>query len=154
MLITPGAWKGRGRFLFEGQSLGNVVELSFEATRDAHGEHLEGSLQPEGGSSIDFAVRVLANDTGTFSITFAGVAPALLGTAKLESEPNLAMLWSEDGSAAASAALFSTSRGLGCRGFHRGTKLDTGDVVLTWELVLNPDNPVQRGSNVVSLRRR
>lgn len=149
MLITPGGWKGRGRFLYEGQSLGTVVELSFQASRDTHGEHLEGTLLPEGGAAFEFAVRVLENDTGTFDVTLSGLSSALDGTAKLESEPNLAMLWSEDGSAMASVALFSTSRGYGCRGFHRR---NVG--VLTWELVLTPDNPVPRGSNVVSLRRR
>ena len=149
MLIGTGSWTGRGRFLYQGQSLGSVVELSFEASADAHGEHLEGSLQAEGGAATEFAIRCVEDETGTFTVTASGVSPQLQGTAKLESEPNLAMLWTEDGSSMASVALFSTSRGLGCRGFYRRP---VG--VLTWELVLTPSNPVRRGSNVVSLRRR
>lgn len=149
MLIGTGSWTGRGRFLYQGQSLGSVVELSFESSQDEHGEHLEGALQPGGGVSIDFAIRIVEDETGTFTVTASGMSPQLEGTAKLESEPNLLMLWSEDGSSMASVALFSTSRGLGCRGFYRRPA-----GVLTWEMVLTPDNPVRRGSNVVSLRRR
>lgn len=148
MLITPGAWKGRGRFLYQGQSLGTVVEVDFEASRDTHGEHLEGNIRPESGDAIEFAVHVVEDDGGTFEVSVSG-GPALSGTAKLESEPNLVMLWSEDGASMASVAFFSTSRGCGCRGFHRRPA-----GVLTWEIVLTPDNPVQRGSNVVSLRQR
>ena len=148
MLITPGAWKGRGRFLYQGDAKGSVVELQFQASRDDHGEHLEGTISPEAADSFEFAVRIVEDETGTFQITHSG-GPALEGTAKLESEPNLAMLWSEDGLSMATIAMFSTSRGYGCRGFHRRPA-----GVLTWEVVLTPDNPVQRGTNVVSLRRR
>jgi len=151
MLITPGAWKGRGRFLYEGESLGSLVELEFQVARDAHGEHIEGQILPESTAAFDFAVHVVANDTGTFQVSLSG-GPSLAGTAKLESEPNLAMLWSEDGASMASVALFSTSRGFGCRGFHRRP---VG--VVTWEVVLTADQPVrasQRGGNVVSLRPR
>jgi len=148
MLIGSGHWTGRGRFLYEGQSLGTVVELRFESVRDTHGEHLEGTLQPEGGDAHDFAVRILEDETGTFTVTAAGMSPHLVGTAKLESEPHLAMLWSEDGAAMASVAFFSTGRGVGCRGFYRRP---VG--VVTWELVLTPNVPVRRGNNVVTLRR-
>lgn len=145
MLITPGSWKGRGRFLYQGESLGSVVELEFQASRDTHGEHIEGTISPETGAAFPFAVHVVEDDTGTFQVTASG-GPALEGTAKLESEPNLAMLWSEDGSSMASVALFSTPRGCGCRGFHRRP---VG--VLTWEIVLTANQPAQRGGNVVSL---
>ncbi len=148
MLITPGAWKGRGRFLYQGQSLGMIVELDFQASKDEYGEHLEGTIRPESGAAFEFAVRVVADDNGTFEVTASG-GPALRGTAKLESEPNLAMLWSEDGLSMATVALFSIKRGYGCRGFHRRPA-----GLLTWEIVLTPVNLVQRGSNVVSLRRR
>jgi len=151
MLIMPGAWKGRGRFLYQGQSLGSVVEVAFQASRDTFGEHIEGTISPEASAAFPFSVHIVEDETGTFEVTVSG-GPALSGTAKLESEPNLAMLWSEDGSSMASVALFSTSRGCGCRGFHRRP---VG--VLTWELVLNADQPTQlgsRGGNVVSLRRR
>ncbi len=149
MLIGTGSWTGRGRFLYQGQSLGNVFELSFESSRDAHGEHLEGSLQPEGGAVSEFAMHIVEDENGTFVVTASGMSQQLEGIAKLESEPNLAMLWSEDGASMASVAFFSTSRGLGCRGFHRRP---VG--VLTWELVLAPNKPVNRGNNVVSLQRR
>lgn len=149
MLIGTGRWAGRGRFLYQGQSLGSVVEVTFDASRDAHGDHLEGTLQAEGSTAaLDFAIRFIEDETGTFTVTAAGMNPQLEGTAKLESEPHLAMLWSEDGSSSASVTLFSTGRGVGCRGFYRRS---VG--VLTWELVLTPSNPVRRGSNVVSLRR-
>ena len=148
MLITPGAWQGRGRFLYQGDSLGTVVNLGFEASRDQHGEHLEGTISPEGSDAFEFSAHIVEDDGGTFEIAVSG-GPALSGTAKLESEPNLAMLWSEDGLSMASVALFSTGRGLGCRGFHRRP---IG--VLTWEVVLTQNTPVSRGGNVVSLRRR
>ena len=147
MLIGTGSWTGRGRFLYQGQSLGSVIELSFEVTRDDFGEHLEGVLQPEGAAATQFAIRILEDESGTFTITAAGMGAPLEGTAKLESEPNLAMLWSEDGTSMASVTLFATNRGIGCRGFYRRP---VG--VLTWELVITPNNPVRRGGNVVRLR--
>jgi len=86
MLITPGAWKGRGRFLYQGESLGSVVELEFQASRDTHGQHLEGTISPETGGSFVFAVHVVEDDTGTFQVTASG-GPALEGTAKLVTLP-------------------------------------------------------------------
>ena len=78
MLITPGAWKGRGRFLYQGDAKGSVVELQFQASRDDHGEHLEGTISPEAADSFEFAVRIVEDETGTFRMTHSG-APSLEG---------------------------------------------------------------------------
>ena len=152
MLITPGNWTGRGRYLHEGQSLGTVVELHFQVTHDQYGEHLEGTLTPEGSEPREFSVRVLENDTGTFEITATGMSPQLAGVGKLESEPNMAHLVSDsesDANSSASVALFSTGRGVGCRGFWQRP---VG--VLTWEIVLTRSQATRLGGNVVALRRR
>ena len=53
--------------------------------------------------------------------------------AKLESEPNHALLWHEAGIYSASVSLFSIGGGLGCRGFFRDAK-----GALTWEMQLQP----------------
>ena len=78
-----------------------------------------------------------------------GGAFSLDGVAKLESEANLGLLWNEGGTQSVSVALFSTGRGVGCRGF-----LQEGGKTRTWEILFQLKQQVVGGDNVVTLRRR
>ncbi|MEM7219045.1 MAG: hypothetical protein AAF515_11820 [Pseudomonadota bacterium] len=153
MLIGSGEWIGQGRFVVQGQSLGVPVKVRFRVQSDEHGEHFEGSLttgdEPAQQEDQAFAVRVLPDDSGTYDVTASGPWTALSGTGKLESEPNLTLLWADDASVSASVALFRTGTAIGCRGFYRR---DGG--VVTWEVALERKSVVPTGGNVVTLRRR
>jgi hypothetical protein len=148
MLLSEGTWTGRGRYLHHGQSLGTLVELAFNVVSDVHGNHCEGTLKIDGMGEHTLAIHIVPDDTGLYDVTLSGGFADLRGTAKLESEPNMGMLWNDTG-AVASFALFSTPRGCGCRGFWR-----FGERFLTWEIALQRLRQTSRGANVVSLRPR
>ncbi len=148
MLLSEGTWTGRGRFLRHGQSLGTLVELAFEVVSDVHGHHCEGTLKIDGMGEQMLEAHIVPDDTGLFDVMLSGEFPGLKGTAKLESEPNMGMLWSAAG-ASASFALFSLPRGCGCRGFWRFEER-----LLTWEIAMQRLRQRSRGANVVSLRPR
>ena len=82
----------------------------------------------------------------------------LQGTAKLDSPPNLGLLWNDSGSIHATFALFAVSRGYGFRGFVRdaapSARGDSGGCVFTWEVAFSLKQEVVKGDNVVSLHRR
>ena len=93
-LLTPGAWIGRGSFLEKGQSLGTTIECTFDVTSEQVGTHVKGELTlREGGTRHTFAVWITPNDTGTYDVAAQFAGANLEGTAKMESYPNLGMLW-------------------------------------------------------------
>lgn len=155
MLLTDGRWTGRGRYLFHGQSLGIGVQTQFRVTSDDHGLHVEGSLDAQQQPSREFALRVVPDDTGLFEMTAQGFGPALQGTAKLASEPNMGMLWADAVDRQVSFSVFAVPDGYGCRGFARD---ESG--LITWELSLRLEGaqtgrgPSPNKTNVVSLRPR
>lgn len=148
-LFTPGGWVGRGSVLEKGQSLGTKIELSFVVVSDAAGTHIKGELTlDDGRGKHAFAVWITPNDTGTYDVT-AQVADANLdGTAKMESYPNLALLWNTRDGLQAACTLFDLRGGRGFRGFSRSDKSQ-----LTWEIVLREDRVATTATNVVSLGR-
>jgi hypothetical protein len=161
MLLENGQWLGRGSLLGEGESRGRTLECEVVVQRDDGGLTLSGHWQVQGASATEFIARVAANDVGTYVIglRLAGAPPAglnLQGTAKLDSPPNVGMLWSDSGTLHASFALFAVSRGYGCRGFLRdGASGDAGSGRLfTWEIAFSLRQEVVKGDNVVSLNRR
>jgi hypothetical protein len=94
-------------------------------------------------------VSVAPNEVGTYIIDARLAKDALDGIAKLESEPNHALLWQDSGNYSASLSQYSIGGGLGCRGFFRDAK-----GALTWEMQLQPKQQAVGGANVVSLARR
>ena len=74
---------------------------------------------------------------------------ALDGIAKLESEPNVCLLWNVGQTQSATVSLFVVDTGIGCRGFFR----EAGKTV-TWEILFRPTQQVVSGDNVVSMMRR
>jgi len=156
MLLQSGQWLGRGSLLGEGESRGRSLECELVVQRDDDGLTLTGHWQVQGEAASDFAARVAANDVGTYVIGLRLAGLNLQGTAKLDSPPNVGMLWNDSGTLHASFALFAVSRGYGCRGFLRdGASGAPGSGRLfTWEMALSLRQEVVKGDNVVSLHRR
>lgn len=149
MLLAAGSWLGKGSLLLEGRSLGETLEAQAQIDTDESGLsiRLEVALS---GSTHQLLVRVAANEVGTYVLNVrSDLAQTLLGTAKLDSEPNLGLLWDDDRSIAATFSLFSRPGGLGCRGFVRSES-----ATYTWEIAFARKQQVVKGDNVVSLRGR
>jgi hypothetical protein len=149
MLLAAGSWLGKGSLLLEGRSLGETIEAQAQIDTDETGLSVRLELAL-GDKTHQVLVRIAANDVGTYVLNVrSDMAATLLGTAKLDSEPNLGLLWDDEQSITATFSLFSRPGGLGCRGFVRS---DTA--TYTWEIAFARKQHVVKGDNVVSLRGR
>ncbi len=147
MILSKGQWLGKGSLLVEGASLGETVEVDLDITEDNDGLTLTGRLG--GDFEGDVSIRVAPDEVGTYIVDARLAALALDGIAKLESEPNLGLLWNEGHTQSVSVSLFQTSGGIGCRGFwHEAGK------TRTWEVLFKLKQHVLGGDNVVSIGRR
>jgi len=147
LILTKGQWFGKGSLLVEGASLGESVEVDLNISEDEGGMTLSGRLLGEFTGEV--SIRVAPDEVGTYVIDAHVAAVVLDGVAKLESEPNLGLLWNEGQTQSVSVALFNTANGIGCRGFwHEGGR------TRTWEILFRLKQHVVGGDNVVSLRRR
>ena len=149
MNLHPGRWIGKGSLLPEGQSLGETVTCEVQVQRDDDGFTLAGSWRGASEGSREFVLRIADNEVGTYTLGMRMAGDSLQGTAKLDSPPNLGLLWNDSGSVHATFSLFPVTRGYGLRGFARD-----GGHVYTWEMVFSLHQETVRADNVVSLRRR
>src|SRR5262245_6720601 len=151
MKLRAGKWLGRGSFVAQGQSRGTPFESTFTITSDARGTHATGTIDAkEPGAIKEFSVWITPDDVGTYTLMVNIPGTTLRGTAKLESVPHLALLWSETGHTSAAATLFPVSGGYGLRGFAHGPK-----GTFTWEMVLQETiREVKSSGNVVRLTGR
>ncbi|MEZ5557282.1 MAG: hypothetical protein R3E86_01870 [Pseudomonadales bacterium] len=150
MMLPPGEWLGKGSLLAAGRSLGRAIACSVLVERDDNGTTLKGSWHDDPDLPRDFVLRIAANESGTYTLSMRLAGDTLQGTAKLDSAPNLALLWNDSSTVHVAAALFALGDGgLGLRGFVRD-----GDAVLTWELRFTRRQQTLGGDNVVTLRRR
>lgn len=147
MILQPGHWVGRGRLLMDGRSLGDTLELVADVEADDGGFTVRAS-QAGRAEPRDFAIRAARNDVGTFAVSVRSQGDGLYGTAKLDSPPNLGLLWNDSGTVHATFALFLAAEGYGCRGFVR-----SGESLYTWEVAFTLQKPRSRVGNVVSLLR-
>lgn len=147
MLIRKGLWSAKGSVVFEGSSLGVPVEVDLDIVEDQDGITLTGEIQGAGKGQV--SVRIGADEVGTYVVDARMGSFALDGIAKLESEPNVCLLWNEGQTQSATVSLFVVDTGIGCRGFFR----EAGKTV-TWEILFRPTQQVVGGDNVVSLMRR
>jgi hypothetical protein len=152
LMLSSGRWQGRGSFLHKDESLATPLECGFDVTAETVGAHIRGTVtRKESGKSTDFAVWVTPNDTGTYELAVQFGPQRLAGTAKLESYPNLGMLWSKDGEIQVAFGLFELRTGRGFRGFCR-----TPEYLLSWEIALEETRraALRDAANVVSIRPR
>ena len=151
MILEKGQLSGAGKVLVDGASLGGSVEVDLQIEEDNLGFILNAAVSGE--LQGDLTVRIAADEVGTYRFDCRGMGLALSGRGKLESEPNLIMLWDETLRHCASIAVFSAREGIGCRGFWLEGK-EARSETRTWEILFKPKHVVVGGSNVVSLRRR
>ncbi|MEQ8859405.1 MAG: hypothetical protein RIC56_12230 [Pseudomonadales bacterium] len=154
MMLESGQWLGRGSLLGESQSRGQPLECRALVQRDDGGVTLTGAWLAQGDPEREFVVRLAGNDVGTYTLTVQVGGERLQGTAKLDSTPNLGLLWNDSGTLHATFALFSVSRGYGFRGFLRDATAGGDGAVCTWEVAFSLKQDVVKGDNVVSLHRR
>jgi len=147
LLIRKGLWSAKGSVVFEGSSLGVPVEVDLDIVEDQDGITLTGEIQGAGKGQV--SVRIGADEVGTYVVDARMGSFVLDGIAKLESEPNVCLLWNEGQTQSATVSLFVVDTGIGCRGFFR----EAGKTV-TWEILFRPTQQVVGGDNVVSLMRR
>lgn len=150
MILRPGRWTGRGSFVRQGQSLTTRVTCSFEISPEDNGLTIKGTQTfPDSERENSFSIWVTANDVGTYDVDAQFADWNLDGTAKLESLPNLGMLWSEDRDTQVAFTLFKANNGTGLRGFSRA-----GNDLVTWEVAMQEQQARVSGSNVISLAAR
>jgi len=149
LMLASGRWQGRGSYLHKDQSLATQIECTFEVAAESVGAHIKGTqTQKGGGKAHAFGIWVTGNDTGTYDIAAQFDALNLAGTAKLESFPNLGMLWSKDGAVQVAFSVFELRIGRGFRGFCR-----TAEHFVSWEMALEEvrQAAVREAKNVVSI---
>ena len=106
MKLRPGKWQGRGSFLRQGQSRGVAFDCTFTVSSDTRGTQIAGNiLVKEPSSQKEFSIWITPDDVGTYTLMATIPGWSLRGTAKLESLPHLALLWSEDGKSSVAATL-------------------------------------------------
>lgn len=149
MLLQAGQWLGRGSLLVEGASLGEPIECDLAIEQDSSGLTLTGALEFKQTPSNPLSIRVAPDEVGTYIIDARIGGVRLDGVAKLESAPNLGLLWNAEGTLHATFALFQVAKGYGFRGFLRER-----DRTLTWEVAFALKQDAIKASNVVTLRRK
>lgn len=149
MLLQAGQWIGKGSLLIEGQSLGQGISCEAEVSHHdvEYSVGAEVDIKELGARAM--SIRVVANEEGTYTVDLRTLAGSYTGVAKLESAPNLGLLWNEEGSTYITFALFAIQEGFGFRGFLR----DSG-TTYTWEVAFSLKHEVVGGDNVVSLAKR
>ena len=149
MILEPGHWIGRGSYRPIGETQGCGIDVDFQLREEDAGKLIEGRVESQDGVALDLTVWVVADEVGTYTMSVRGGGLDVDGTAKLEAEPHLGLLWSEDGATHITFALFAARDAIGLRGFSRA-----GPAVLTWEVAIYPRREVVSGDNVVAFDAR
>jgi hypothetical protein len=130
-------------------SLGKTVECDARVEADESGLVVNAELAFQDGERRNLNVRVAGNEVGTYTLRLSSSGEVFHGTAKLDSPPNLGLMWNDSETVHLTFALFAVSNGYGCRGFLRD-----GDTTHTWEVAFSLKQDVVKGDNVISLARR
>ena len=128
MLLSKGLWLGKGRIRPSGISLGDEVEADVQVSEDDEGISLSGAFS--GAFNGTFSIRIAPDETGTYVVDARVGAFALEGMGKLESEPNLCLLWNEGGTQKCNRCTFCSSSRHWLSWFfaRRGADVDLGNV--------------------------
>ena len=145
MILEPGHWIGKGSYRPIGESLGCGIDVDFRLREEDAGKLIEARVESQDGTAFDLTVWVVADEVGTYTVSVRGAGVDVDGTAKLEAEPHLGLLWSEDGGTHITFALFAARDAIGLRGFSRAAR-----AILTWEVAIYPRRSVVSGDNVVA----
>ena len=107
MILEPGHWVGRGSYRPIGETLGCGIDVDFQLREEEAGKLIEARVESQDGAALDLTVWVVADEVGTYTVAVRGGGVDVDGTAKLEAEPHLGLLWSEDGGTHITFALFA-----------------------------------------------
>ena len=149
MILRPGHWLGRGSLLVEGFSLGQTIECDARVEADDTGLTVNADVTQQDGEKKTLNVRVAGNEVGTYTLRLQSGGEVFHGSAKLDSPPNLGLLWNDSETVHLTFTLFAHQEGYGCRGFLRD-----GETTYTWEMAFSLKQNVVKGDNVVQLSRR
>jgi hypothetical protein len=149
VILRPGHWLGRGSVLIEGMSLGRTLECDARVEADETGFLLNAEVAFQEGEDRNVNLRIAGNEVGTYTLRLSTAGEVFHGTAKLDSPPNLGLMWNESETVHLTFTLFTVSQGIGCRGFLRD-----GETTYTWEVAFSLKQDVVKGDNVISLDRR
>ena len=150
MLLQPGHWLGKGSLLAEGQSLGQEVSCDVDVSHEDVEFAIAAEVDIREMGARTVSVRVVANEEGTYNVDVRTLVGVYTGVAKLDSAPNLGLLWNEDATTYLTFTVFSIRGGFGFRGFMR----EGGTSTYTWEVAFSLKQEVVGGGNVVSLANR
>jgi hypothetical protein len=149
LILKAGHWLGRGSVLIEGMSLGRTIECDARVEADEAGLVLNAELTFQDGARRTLNLRVAGNEVGTYTLRLSSAGEVFHGSAKLDSPPNLGLMWNDSETVHLTFALFAVSGGYGCRGFLRD-----GETTYTWEVAFSLKQDVVKGDNVISIDRR
>lgn len=149
MLLQPGHWLGKGSLLVEGQSLGQGISCDVEVSHEDVEFTVAAEIDIKEMGARALSIRIVANEEGTYAVEVRTLAGSYTGVAKLESAPNLGLLWNEEGTTHITFTLFAIQEGFGFRGFLR-----EGTNTYTWEVAFSLKHEAVGGDNVVSLANR
>ena len=144
MLLGPGNWIGKGACRHIDAAVVTRFEVAF-SLREEDGVFIDARLEIAGvAAPQSLTAWIVADECGGYAMDVKGIGGSFEGVAKLDSEPHLGLLWSQDG-AHATFALFTLRETLGLRGFARSER-----GAITWELALRPQAEAVFGDNVVA----
>lgn len=89
------------------------------------------------------------NETGLYDMTVMGPQIDLIGTAKLDSVPHLALLGDREGNTQVATTVFTLPEVLGARGFLRH-----GLEMFTFEIAIKPKHIEVQADNIIPFRRK
>ena len=116
---------GRGSFRPTTESLGTVFKANIQVSDDGRSRRFarEATLAVEGSGEHSITAWIVADEYGTYAVAVRGMGLDAQGTAKLESEPHLGLLWSENGDAHVAFTLFVSHESHGCAASRRRIQL-------------------------------
>ena len=124
-----------GEFIVSDQQQGRIA-IDIEATTHT-------------GTPYEYGVWIARTETGLYDLTVMGTDVELVGSAKLDSLPHLALLATEDAKTQLTVTVFQMPEVFGIRGF-----LKSDDHMYTFEVALKPLHETAQGDNVIQFRPR
>lgn len=150
MILNPGVWSISGSWRATTDSA--LVHFSGECiVTDQQEDRYAIDIEANTETSVryEFGVWMARNETGLYDMTIMGPQIDLIGTAKLDSVPHLALLSDTKGTNQMATTLFTMPEVMGARGFLRH-----GAEMFTFEIAIKPKHVEVQGENIVQFRRR
>ena len=150
MILEPGVWTLSGSWRATEETAlihfdGECVVSDQQDGRYA----IDVTAKTETSNHLEYGIWVARNETGLYDATIMGTDVDLIGTAKLESIPHVAMLLNRDATVCLTVAVFSLPEVFGARGFLR-----SADTTFTFEIAISPKHVDIQADNIVEFKPR